>query len=85
LGEVNKKMNGIQLRDSSVCEVEKVDVSMEMRPEDPDATYNWNGASESGKAKHDWSYRDYMKEQEEEEERREKEKKIEVITIEDDN
>ena len=82
LGDVNRQMEGIHLRDSSVREPEKVDASLEMRPEN-DLSYNWQGSE--ARAKKDWSYSDYMRKQEAEEELRERERKIEVITIEDDN
>ena len=61
-------------------EPEKVDVSLEMRPES-DLSYNWQGSE--ARPKKDWSYSEYIREQEAEEELREK--KIEIITIEDDN
>ena len=80
LGDVNRQMEGIHLRDSSVREPEKVDVSLEMRPES-DLSYNWQGSE--ARPKKDWSYSEYIREQEAEEELRER--KIEIITIEDDN
>ena len=77
-------MDGIRLRESSVIEPEKPEVSVDMRSVHPgDMSYNWNG-NDNEETAQGWSYTKYMKKQEEEEEEKRKEqKKFDIIVIND--
>lgn len=79
-------MGDVRLRESSVIEPEKKEMSVEMRSVNPgDQSYNWNGSqSNAGRGGNEWSYSQYMREQEEQEEeiRRDGGRgKVEIITI----
>ena len=66
-------MDGIRLRESSVIEPEKPEVSVDMRSVQPgDMSYNWNGNGNE-ETRQGWSYSQYMRKQEEDEEERRRE------------